>query len=141
MTASLPAATRELVFRAFEYLTRRIPGDRALYARFRELSYNPMHGEVAVFEPEFWLPFVQGTVTQEEIRVSGGLLQHGDRWIVFARRDFVARPGETDPRPQAGDRVTIGGEIWTTDLGDGKILFSIDPSGTLVHLYIRRRHA
>ena len=127
------------VSEALDHLKIRV-GKQVTYKRFKTYEYDPSSGTV----PTFWetpsFKAVVGTVSHELIAVSGGLLAAGDRAIYFPRSAFTKQNGETsDPEPGPGDIVVIDGEEWGTDLGDGKTLWSLDPTGTMFTVYLRRR--
>ena len=128
------------VSNALEHLKVRI-GKQVTYKRFKTHEYDPTSGTV----PTFWetpsFKAVVGSVSHDLISVSGGLLMAGDRAIYFPKSAFTKQSGETsDPEPGPGDIVVIDGEEWGTDLGDGKTLWNLDPTGTMFTVYLRRRN-
>jgi len=122
-----------------DHLKLRI-GKQVTYKRFKTYEYDPISGTV----PTFWetpsFKAVVGSVSHDLIAVSGGLLMAGDRAIYFPKSAFTKQSGETsDPEPGPGDIVVIDGKEWGTDLGDGKTLWNLDPTGTMFTVYLRRR--
>jgi len=109
------------VSNALDHLKVRV-GKQVTYKRFKTYEYDPTSGTV----PTFWetpsLKAVVGSVSHDLIAVSGGLLMAGDRAIYFPRSAFTKQ-----------------GEEWGTDLGDGKTLWNLDPTGTMFTVYLRRR--
>ena len=127
------------VSNTLDHLKLRI-GKQVTYKRFKTYEYDPISGTV----PTFWetpsFKAVVGSVSHDLIAVSGGLLMAGDRAIYFPKSAFTKQSGETsDPEPGPGDIVVIDGEEWGTDLGDGKTLWNLDPTGTMFTVYLRRR--
>ena len=122
-----------------DHLKLRI-GKLVTYKRFKTYEYDPTSGTVPTFWETPTFNAVVGGVSHDLVAISGGLLTSGDRAIYFPRSAFTKQGGETsDPEPGPGDIVIIDGEEWGTDLGDGKTLWNLDPTGTMFTVYLRRR--
>lgn len=125
------------VSRSWNHLVKRL-GEDVTYKRFKSMTYDPTEGETKTFWEQVEIEAVRGPATEENITGGGGLIKSGDMWISFPLSQFAQQEGESSqPYPTSGDEIVIDGVTWTTDLAD-KTVWEIDPSQTLLTVWMRR---
>lgn len=123
---------------AFRYLEAR--GSRPiLYRRFKELSYDPEHGEVKTFwEVVAVNALVWGAKTWA-LGLPGGYIPGAECIIAIPARAFSRQPGETEAVPRLGDEAVIGDTTWEIFEVSRQPYYWTDPVRALFFIGLRRK--
>lgn len=112
-------------------------GKQVTYKRFSTQDGDPDSG----YEKTFWeTPSFDALVlgVDSYAAATDSRLEQNFRKLIFRTSEFKSRGDDDEAEPRSGDEITINGDVWKTDLGEGEAVWKKDDTEALFKVYIKK---